>query len=497
MCRLVRSRNKVFELQRACTDDKRTAASRAAIDAYLAKLAKHEPKSTCSFAWRNYTRFCDAQQVPIFPVSSAMMALWLYDKYSTSHEWSRTYQNYLERCARVVNLPWAGESSFQAVNRLDPTGRAIQQAVDLVIFIVNGCASKTLRWQLRDERKIAAQQSESESDEEDEAEVVIPKKKWLRRGGRPLSCRSDEGSSSAGPAHKEAKRVRLRLSASAVDADRAPTILSRRRIIISPSESSESEAGDDERALRARSPAPSPSTAPTFLDPSKRSTSPELQRPSISVRAPSSVKLLVVEPLKQPKLEDGEEGDRARPESVAGRSAPHTSSAWTSTAERRSMLSTTMPIELPDLPFSHPPLLPPTFETGIRATSSDVRLGGPLKLEASSPAPARTGRSASAPSPPIPPAVLDVEAFLVGLHPSLAPLAQLLDRAGFDSVAALSSLVFLEPAILELSLGLHRDKAGRRTKLQCRSGEPFADASVIHLTLLARRLREEGEGLRA
>lgn len=103
---------------------KRAAASQKAVAAHIAKLS---PTSTCSAAWRNYSRFCVAQRVPSFPIPSPMLALWLHDKCSSPHHYPKTYQSLLEGCASAANHVWAGEPSFEALSKLDPTGQAVRE----------------------------------------------------------------------------------------------------------------------------------------------------------------------------------------------------------------------------------------------------------------------------------------------------------------------------------------------------------------------------------
>lgn len=85
--------------------------------------------------------------------------------------------------------------------------------------------------------------------------------------------------------------------------------------------------------------------------------------------------------------------------------------------------------------------------------------------------------------------------FLLGLHPSLAPLVPHLFGAGFDA-GLLSALAALEPPILDLALD--------HVRLQHLAGAaaapddaPLEPVSVIQLKLSARTLREQCTAFRS
>ncbi|GAA6054188.1 hypothetical protein JCM3770_002823 [Rhodotorula araucariae] len=136
----------------------------------------------------------------------------------------------------------------------------------------------------------------------------------------------------------------------------------------------------------------------------------------------------------------------------------------------------------------HEPV-PPSNHPGLAGAPARAPHRHPLAHRSVTPStssvPATT--PSSAPSNPVP-------AFLVGLHPSLGPLAPHLVAAGFDSPSALASIALLEPTILDLTLDLIRLGA-ESLKARPRGASGFI--SVIQLKLLARLLKEMGEEARA
>ncbi|GAA5933175.1 hypothetical protein JCM3775_002554 [Rhodotorula graminis] len=469
MCRLVNSRDKVFEMQRACSDSERSKASRAAMDAHLAKLPS---TSTCPAAFRNYSAFCTTNSIPVLPIPPPVLALWLYDKCASRDDWPRTYQRQVEQCAAAVNDIWAGNAAYETIRELDPTSRAVCEFMSERKELWNqrnsgkptrrassssasssssssetesakgtrsrherprgtragpsgarssAATSRSQWWIIPTERKVEAQAVESESADGVEAEVFIPTRKRLRRRKGPLAFDGDSAPILSSPEQTEAKRARLDLTTSSIDASPARPALRRHRAVISSPEVSAVESSDGE---------------------------------SVSTSA-------FVQPVGS--------------------------------------LPTLGPLELPTSPSFLPAESSQRTSRAAHAALSVVVEAGPPKLEASSPVRA-AGPPRHSPPPPLPtlpsPAD-DVASFLVALHPSLVSLTPHLIAAGFDSVDALSSLVLLEPPILALTLDLIRVEAGRRAKEQRASGAHVDPVSIIQLKLLARRLGDEGKAMSA
>lgn len=143
-------------------------------------------------------------------------------------------------------------------------------------------------------------------------------------------------------------------------------------------------------------------------------------------------------------------------------------------------------------PWTHEQLYQPPSRSTDLTSPLHPNDGSAQSPTAPSLAPVQAGRgSPHSPSfPSASTAVTEVTAFLVGLHPSLAPLAPALVAAGFDSLQSLVALVLLEPSTLDATLELVRCGRGK-------GQPPFVDhstcqVSVIQLKLLSRLLKETG-----
>ncbi|KPV76132.1 uncharacterized protein RHOBADRAFT_53115 [Rhodotorula graminis WP1] len=548
MCRLVNSRDKVFEMQRACSDSERSKASRAAMDAHLAKLPS---TSTCPAAFRNYSAFCTTNSIPVLPIPPPVLALWLYDKCASRDDWPRTYQRQVEQCAAAVNDIWAGNAAYETIRELDPTSRAVCEFMSERKELWNqrnsgkptrrassssasssssssetesakgtrsrherprgtragpsgarssAATSRSQWWIIPTERKVEAQAVESESADGVEAEVFIPTRKRLRRRKGPLAFDGDSAPILSSPEQTEAKRARLDLTTSSIDASPARPALRRHRAVISSPEVSAVESSDGESVARPRSRwAPSPSPAPKVPS---RSTSPELRCSASSAPLSLFVDRRRNHQLVRPKVEPEELADgalAARHDSALDRPSSAARVSTSAFVQPVGSLPTLGPLELPTSPSFLPAESSQRTSRAAHAALSVVVEAGPPKLEASSPVRA-AGPPRHSPPPPLPtlpsPAD-DVASFLVALHPSLVSLTPHLIAAGFDSVDALSSLVLLEPPILALTLDLIRVEAGRRAKEQRASGAHVDPVSIIQLKLLARRLGDEGKAMSA
>ncbi|GAA5904894.1 hypothetical protein JCM8208_007213 [Rhodotorula glutinis] len=265
-------------------------------------LAALESTSTCPAAFRHYSRFCAAHSAPFFPIPPPMLALWLHDKCTSADDWPKTYQSHLERCAAVANGIWTGDAAYEALKELDPTGRAVKEFMserkalwhrrvfgkparrsssssgssssssssesEAVVSSISRyglrrgtrtgpsgarssstAAGRAQRWKARAERKLEAHAVESESDEGVDAEVVIPTRRRLRRGGRLPASAAATAPDLSGAEQNEAKRARLDLPTSTAAVGSAPPALSRRRTIITSSEASAVESTDGETVL--------------------------------------------------------------------------------------------------------------------------------------------------------------------------------------------------------------------------------------------------------
>ncbi|GJN88292.1 hypothetical protein Rhopal_001257-T1 [Rhodotorula paludigena] len=109
------------------------------------------------------------------------------------------------------------------------------------------------------------------------------------------------------------------------------------------------------------------------------------------------------------------------------------------------------------------------------------------------PAPTKPPASSFAKEPPASSPPSPILPFLAALHSSLTPLAPHLSAAGFSTPEALTSLVLLEPAILDMTLeAVWARSASKKPQTHDTSG-----VSVIQAKLLARLLKDAGEELRA
>ncbi|GJN88298.1 hypothetical protein Rhopal_001263-T1 [Rhodotorula paludigena] len=123
MLQLVESRTSIFAKQRAVQDPVRSIQSKQASDAYTGT----DGSGTNLCAFRHYVRFCDKVGVPTFPVSPAMLALWMYDKCSAKDVYSATYASALNRIMNLTKSFWSSSSLYDELVALDPDATALTE----------------------------------------------------------------------------------------------------------------------------------------------------------------------------------------------------------------------------------------------------------------------------------------------------------------------------------------------------------------------------------
>ncbi|GAA5872646.1 hypothetical protein JCM3774_001872 [Rhodotorula dairenensis] len=135
MKKLVRQRFDIFAAQRKACDDALQQASRESVESTFASQGPYLS------AYRNYAKFCSRMDIPVFPMTYAMIALWMYDKCSTRDGYFHTYKQGLWVAAGLVESLWVDNPVFRAVACFDPDGTALR---DFMKERVSYDGSKTL-----------------------------------------------------------------------------------------------------------------------------------------------------------------------------------------------------------------------------------------------------------------------------------------------------------------------------------------------------------------
>lgn len=83
-------------------------------------------------AFANFCRFAEANQIPPYPLTPAILALWLYDKCSSADGFFNTYKRSLEKIVELEGLQklWANQSTYKQLLDLDPDSTAFNEFIN-------------------------------------------------------------------------------------------------------------------------------------------------------------------------------------------------------------------------------------------------------------------------------------------------------------------------------------------------------------------------------
>lgn len=145
MKRLVRKRAEIFEVQRggrnrelprtplpprACLTllfpcaDSLQASSRKRVEAHFEADLSQAPYLS---AFRNYLAFCAKCDIPPFPMTQTIVALWLFDKCSIRDGFFQTYKSGLMLACELVFASWKNDELYWEVSLFDPNGIALSE----------------------------------------------------------------------------------------------------------------------------------------------------------------------------------------------------------------------------------------------------------------------------------------------------------------------------------------------------------------------------------
>ncbi|BGP38247.1 hypothetical protein JCM10449v2_002176 [Rhodotorula kratochvilovae] len=513
MKRLVASRESIFAKQCAAQDATRAAASQRAVDAFIAKLSKGNtvPRS----AFRNYTRFCAAQQIPLYPLTPALLALWMLDKCSTADGYFRTYKQNLARYMDVVKRHWEGSQAYEELLALDAGGDAIDELVSERYQPPGAPRGKRKRADsssamssgASDEDSSSSEDASGNSDDDGEADDELLRKSAssdpIDVPGLPRTTDTFPSAKAAYQAfvralvpvfgvsllrNESSSTAQLRCGQYRPRGNTAHAGACPFLVALVEDDTTGRWGIDGDASTFEHSHGP---RIEILRDPNWRS----------EVRNADAREALGMPPRAGPawrmrdegKDEEGQEGKGKgkRVETSSEQQKPSSSAAGPSKKPRA------MPAAKPFL--AKPPAGSSLSQQHPSASSSRTSPGSlpPQAPFAGAPARANAVASTSAVSTgipaPSPPSTI-VSAFLRSLHPSLEPLTMYLVTAGFDSPAALTSLVLLDPPILDLTLDLVRLAAESPRACPAGTSGPL---SAIQLKMLARLLKEAGEEARA
>lgn len=84
-----------------------------------------QPRSEGAFT--NYKRFREAQGVPVFPMSPAMLTLWMVDKCSTADGYFATYKYALVAIKDLAEPAWESSTGYRELLSHDATGQSLDE----------------------------------------------------------------------------------------------------------------------------------------------------------------------------------------------------------------------------------------------------------------------------------------------------------------------------------------------------------------------------------
>ncbi|BGP54134.1 hypothetical protein JCM8202v2_001708 [Rhodotorula sphaerocarpa] len=129
MKELVAKRAEIFKLQRTGRDLPLQASCFQKVSTTLQPL-KTSNRSPYLSAFRNYAAFCKRMDVPVFPITDTLGALWMFEKCSTSDGYFKTYKSGLSRAFKLSDAEWKDQPVYQELSHFDPDATALTEFME-------------------------------------------------------------------------------------------------------------------------------------------------------------------------------------------------------------------------------------------------------------------------------------------------------------------------------------------------------------------------------
>ncbi|TKA50456.1 hypothetical protein B0A53_06126 [Rhodotorula sp. CCFEE 5036] len=140
--KLVLRREEVFAAQRKARDESLLQdLSRERVETAFGPVAG--AKGPYHSGYRHYVKFCSRIDVPPFPITYAMMALWLYEKCSTRDGYFQTYKQGVGLAADYAEPVWTNHPVFDTMRRFDRDGTALSAFLEERRLAHKSAAAKT------------------------------------------------------------------------------------------------------------------------------------------------------------------------------------------------------------------------------------------------------------------------------------------------------------------------------------------------------------------
>lgn len=128
MQKLVRLRAEIFAAQRKARDDPLQEISRSKVETAFSQSAASNGPYLSGFC--NYMAFCVRVDVPPFPLTNAMMALWLFEKCSVQNGYFHTYKHGVGLAADIAESLWITHPVYRTMRRFDEDGTALSESLE-------------------------------------------------------------------------------------------------------------------------------------------------------------------------------------------------------------------------------------------------------------------------------------------------------------------------------------------------------------------------------
>ncbi|BGP14185.1 hypothetical protein JCM10213v2_002125 [Rhodosporidiobolus nylandii] len=128
MLRLVATRDKIFAKQRQLENHGRTSRSEGILAEYFSTLSATNTVSSGSLA--KYEAFCEAQSIPPWPITPALVALSLFARCSEKDAYYLTYQQDLGRFSRFTHKVWETAPGYDKLVKWGGAEVAIQEFME-------------------------------------------------------------------------------------------------------------------------------------------------------------------------------------------------------------------------------------------------------------------------------------------------------------------------------------------------------------------------------